>query len=241
MRPKLFNAESKSPFILSRSKLELYFSCKRCFYLDRKLGVSRPSGFPFNLNIAVDTLLKKEFDIYRQKQAPHPLLTENNLAHIVPFTHEKLSDWRDNFKGLQRLHEGSNIILSGAVDDIWYDTLTGELIVADYKATSKPGDVDINAKWQDSYKRQIEVYSWLLAGQHFYVSPVSFFVYCNALTSAKKFDGELKFQTALLSYTTECSWLDVVLPEVRKVLESTETPEHTPDCEYCTFALKSSC
>ena len=69
----IFKPESKEPFRLSRSKIELFIDCPRCFYLDRRLGTGRPPGFPFSLNSAVDTLLKKEFDIHRAKGAPHPL------------------------------------------------------------------------------------------------------------------------------------------------------------------------
>jgi hypothetical protein len=47
---------------LSRSKIDLFLECPRCFYLDNKLGLKRPPGYPFALNSAVDLLLKKEFD-----------------------------------------------------------------------------------------------------------------------------------------------------------------------------------
>ena len=50
---------------LSRSKIALFMECPRCFYIDNVLGVARPPGFPFNLNSAVDALLKKEFDALR--------------------------------------------------------------------------------------------------------------------------------------------------------------------------------
>lgn len=59
----LYDKNSKTLFRLSRSKIDLFLECPRCFYLDRKLGVARPPGFPFSLNSAVDKLLKKEFDI----------------------------------------------------------------------------------------------------------------------------------------------------------------------------------
>jgi hypothetical protein len=59
---KIFNPESKEPFELSRSKIDLFLECARCFYLDRRLGIGRPDSFPFTLNNAVDALLKKEFD-----------------------------------------------------------------------------------------------------------------------------------------------------------------------------------
>jgi len=68
----LFDPSSKEPFKVSRSKLELFIECPRCFYLDRRLVVGRPPGYSFSLNSAVDALLKKEFDFHRAKQTPHP-------------------------------------------------------------------------------------------------------------------------------------------------------------------------
>ena len=59
-----YNPAEERLFKLSRSKVESFVQCKRCFYLDRRLGVGQPPGFPFNLNSAVDNLLKNEFDHY---------------------------------------------------------------------------------------------------------------------------------------------------------------------------------
>ena len=39
----LFNPNGKNNFKLSRSKIDLFLECPRCFYLDRKLGLGRPS------------------------------------------------------------------------------------------------------------------------------------------------------------------------------------------------------
>ena len=54
----MYIPNSGMEFRLSRSKLEQYIECPKCFYLDRVKGVGRPPGFPFNLNSAVDALLK---------------------------------------------------------------------------------------------------------------------------------------------------------------------------------------
>ena len=59
----VYKPEEERYYKISRSKIESYVSCKRCFYLDRKLKVAQPPGFPFNLNSAVDQLLKNEFDL----------------------------------------------------------------------------------------------------------------------------------------------------------------------------------
>ncbi|MBU0767518.1 MAG: hypothetical protein KJ687_00280 [Proteobacteria bacterium] len=47
----------RNKFKLSRSKFDLFIQCPRCFYIDNRLGIKRPPGYP-----AVDTLLKEEFD-----------------------------------------------------------------------------------------------------------------------------------------------------------------------------------
>ena len=37
----------------------------------------------------------------------------------IPAKHEKLNDWRINFTGVQFLHEKTNLLLFGAIDDLW--------------------------------------------------------------------------------------------------------------------------
>ena len=103
---------------LSRSKIDLFVECPRCFYLDNKLGTGRPRGPSFNLNIAVDALLKKEFDVHRANGEPHPLMTNYGID-AVPFQHPALDIWRENFKGLECKHKATGLTVSGAVDDVW--------------------------------------------------------------------------------------------------------------------------
>ena len=74
MPAKLFNPNSEEPFVLSRSRIDNFLECSRCFYLTNRVGIARPPSFPFNLNNAVDELLKNEFDIYREKGKPHPIM-----------------------------------------------------------------------------------------------------------------------------------------------------------------------
>ena len=49
-----YNPESDKPFIMSRSKIDLYLRCKRCAYLDMRLGIKGPKPFPYNLNSRID-------------------------------------------------------------------------------------------------------------------------------------------------------------------------------------------
>jgi len=96
----LFDPKSKEPFRLSRSGLDLFVNCPRCFYIDKRLGTGRPPGFPFSLNSAVDHLLKKEFDIHRAKNKAHPLMKKYGIA-AVPVAHKDLDMWRENFQGIR--------------------------------------------------------------------------------------------------------------------------------------------
>ncbi|MBI4367715.1 MAG: PD-(D/E)XK nuclease family protein, partial [Deltaproteobacteria bacterium] len=158
----LFDPASKEPFKLSRTRLENFIRCPRCFYLDRRLGLDRPSMPGFTLNMAVDALLKKEFDLYRAKGEPHPLMVQHGVK-AVPFKHPNLDTWRENFKGLEYLHKPTNLLLTGAIDDLWV-TPEGKLIVVDYKATSKDSEVTLEDEWKEGYKRQMEIYQWILRG-----------------------------------------------------------------------------
>lgn len=229
----LFNPTDKLPFKVSRSKIDLFLECPRCFYLDRRHGVPRPSGFPFTLNSAVDLLLKKEFDIHRADGTAHPLMVTYGID-AVPFRHKNLDIWRDNFTGVQFLHTPTHLVVTGAVDDIWVSK-DGELFVVDYKATSKDTKVNLDAEWQDGYKRQMEVYQWLLRKNNFRVSDTGYFVYANGRRDKKAFDGKLEFEVLVIPYKGSDAWIDGTLSRIKSCLQSPEVPAPSENCEYCAY------
>lgn len=222
---------------LSRSKIELFMQCPLCFYLDMNRGVKRPAGFPFNLNSAVDKLLKKEFDIHRADQTSHPLMKAYGIM-AVPFDHDNLGDWRNNFKGVRYWHEKTNFLVYGAIDDVWQNSAK-ELIVVDYKATSKKDEVNIDAGWQIGYKRQMEVYQWLLRKNGFKVSDKGYFVYCNGRSDREAFDGKLEFDIKIIPYIGSDEWIEKTLPKIRKVLDTKKLPQANTSCVYCNYRLEA--
>ena len=230
----LYKPDSEEPFKLSRSKIDLFLECPRCFYLDRRLGVGRPPGFPFALNSAVDKLLKLEFDIHRAKGTRHPLI-EKYGVDARPVPHENLSEWRNNFTGVQFLHRPTNFLVFGAIDDLWQNS-RDEYIVVDYKATSKIEDItELNKKWQDGYKRQMEVYQWLLRKNDHTVSDTGYFVYCNGRTDRAAFDGKLEFDVTLIAYDGDDAWIEDALAGAHQCLNDDEIPGAGPDCDYCAY------
>ena len=219
---------------LSRSKIDLFVECPRCFYIDNKLGVARPPGFPFNLNSAVDHLLKKEFDIHRKGKSAHPLMAKYNVA-AIPFEHPDIDTWRENFKGLEVQHKPTGFTVSGAIDDVWVNA-QDELMVVDYKSTSKDEEIiSLDQDWQDGYKRQMEIYQWLLRHMGFNVSSTGYFVYANGQKDRKAFDSKLEFDITLIPYTGNDGWIDKTLLDIKKTLDGTLVPLPSNDCDYCRY------
>lgn len=223
---------------LSRSKIDLFLECPRCFYLDNKLGIKRASFPAFNLNLAVDALLKKEFDFYREKGEKHPIMKEYKID-ALPFKNENLDEWRENFEGIKILHQPTGMTISGAVDDLWINSKK-ELIVVDYKSTSKEEVISLDDFWKDSYKRQIEVYQWLLRQKGFEVSETGYFLYANALKSPDKFDKKLTFELTLLGHQGKPEWVEPTIFKIKEILDSDKIPASTPECEHCGFCRFSS-
>lgn len=218
---------------LSRSKVDLFIQCPRCFYIDNVLGTARPPGFPFNLNSAVDKLLKKEFDIHRRDKTAHPLMDMYGVD-AVPFQHEKMDVWRENFKGVDYFHKPTGFTVSGAIDDVWVNP-SGELHIVDYKATSKDEEVTLDAEWQDGYKRQMEIYQWLFRQNGFTVSDTGYFVYANGKTDVATFDGKLEFDIKVIPYVGNANWIDDTLLAIHACLNQKEIPKNGEACDYCTY------
>lgn len=236
---KTFDPKSTEPFTVSRSKIDVFTECKRCSYLDLRLGVKRPSGPSFTLNNAVDELFKSEFDIHRANGTQHPLAKQYGVD-AVPFDDPRMPEWRDALRrGVKTHHVETNLVVRGGIDDVWV-TPSGELIVVDYKATAKKDAPTTADDLYDSYKKQMEVYQWLFRRNDFKVSSTGYFVYANGRADAKAFDGKLEFDINLVSYTGDDSWIEPTLHELKETLMSDDIPEvgvafGGGPCDFCTY------
>ena len=230
----LYNSNSPETFRISRSKIDLFINCPRCFYLDRKLGVAQPPGYPFSLNSAVDKLLKKEFDIHRANGTAHPLMKAYGID-AVPLSHEKINEWRDSLRaGITFKIDSENVVITGGVDDVWVKP-DGEFIIVDYKATSKEEEVTLDADWQIGYKRQMEIYQWLFRKNGYRVSSIGYLVYCNGNTDKEAFDGKLEFDIKIIPYIGNDSWVEKIVHDAIECLKGDTLPESGKDCDYCKY------
>ena len=222
---------------LSRSKIDLFLNCPRCFYLDIKKGIKRPPGFPFNLNSAVDTLLKKEFDRHREAGTQHPIQIEFGID-AIPANHPMIDKWRQSmqhgviYKDIER-----DLHLYGGIDDLWINS-DGEYHVVDYKATAKSQPVTELAEWTTGYKRQMEVYQWLLRKNGLNVSKTAYFVYCTGNNTAEAFDNKIDFHSHIIHYEGDDSWIEKTISDIHYCLQSTIIPDKSDTCDYCGFFMK---
>ena len=234
-----------NPYELSRYRVENFIKCPACFYLQQVKGVVYPSIPGFNINEATDILLKRDFDKYRGGETTHPFLIKQGLSYLIPYAHENFELWTQSLHfgaegRMNTVHEETNLKIGGGLDDIWLNRDTNQLHIVDYKSTSvksKDKAITLDDRWKESYKRQMDLYVWVMRRKGFDVSDEGFFLYCDAdRFTEEAFLGEdaavMQFKMSLLPYTTKTNWVEPALIEIREILDSARCPSHSRDCEY---------
>ena len=93
----------------------------------------------------------------------------------------------------------------------------------------------LDKDWHDGYKRQMEIYQWLLRQRGFTVANTGYFVYANASKDREAFDAKLEFEVTLVPHTGSTDWVDGVLADIKKCLDGNDAPATAPDCDYCRY------
>jgi len=156
---------------------------------------------------------------------------EKHGVEAVPYNTPEIDTWRHNFTGVQHHHKPTNFLVFGAVDDVWVDS-EGKLNVVDYKATgAKEHHV------YDSYRRQMEIYQWLLKQNNHDVSPKGYFVFARVNKGSGFGEGKavLPFDLFIESIEGDNSWVESALESAREAFDKDESPRASPNCEYCAY------
>ena len=217
---------------LSRSSLKLFQDCPRCFWLDLHHKARRPPGFPYTLSIAVDFLVKQEFDKYRRQGTLPPVLARH-IKDATLYDGPELPQWRDNFKGVQHFDEDLNAMLYGAVDDV-LKFADGSLAVIDYKSS---GAREI--KIYDDYQKQMDIYSYILARNGFQTHPEAYFVFYQVDKSGGGFQNALPFIEQLKAIKVDKSWVGDVFEQAVMVARRDTPPDLETPCEHCIYVQKA--
>ena len=243
-RYTIFDKYREEPFPLSRTAIDEFIRCPRTFILKRKFGVKFPSIPPLTLAVATDHLLKNEFDNLREKRSSDHWLYRKYGLNVVPYAHDEIDVWRNNFKGIRYHHNATNLEVFGAVDDVWEEATSKELFIVDYKSTSKKGIPDIETGWGATYKRQMEIYQWLFKSNGFDVSETGYFLYVNGIKGENSFYsdhegyehiGLMEFSTTLIPYKGDSGWLEDTLTKIKDTLMSDDLPEPNKSHDLNTY------
>ena len=150
-----------------------------------------------------------------------------------------MNAWRDFRKGgLYYKNQEKGYHFWGAVDDIW-KAKDGKLIVSDVKSTSK-NVFDWDDTWKKwdypkAYKRQLEMYQWLLKKNGFDVSDNGFLVYYNGLKNEEMFNQTLKFELHVVKLNCNSNWVENAILEAKLLLEHNSLPNGSTKCETCQY------
>ena len=244
----VFNPNNSSPYELSRTRVENFVRCPACFYLQQVKKVNFPSIPGFNINEATDVLLKRDFDECRAKGTSHPFLKAQGYGHLIPFDHEDFDLWTQSLhfgaKGrFHTIHEETNLKIGGGIDDVWLNTNTGKLHIVDYKSTSLKTagkNITLDDPWKISYKRQMDLYVWVMRRKGFDVSDIGYFLYCDGdrFTSNSFLGSEsatMQFKMSILPYSVRLEWIEPTLFAIQETLYSKTMPRHHEYCEYGKF------
>lgn len=247
-----FDPKRSEPYELSRSRIEEFGRCPACFYMKQVEKIDFPSIPGFLLNEATDVLLKKHFDKYRQTQECPPYLIKQGYDHLVPFQHDNFELWTQSlhYGAAGRMHtvvEEYNLKIGGGLDDVWQDTGTGTLHIVDYKSTSKTtnGPELLDGFFAQAYKRQMDLYVWVMRRMGFEVSDTGYFLYVNGdrATEADFLQpgkGLMEFKVSLIPYETNLKWIDPTLAAIKETLHLPARPDHSEGCEHGKFLKDAS-
>ena len=243
-----FDPQNPAPYELSRTRVENFIKCPACFYLQQVKKIDFPSIPGFNINEATDVLLKRDFDKCREQGVTHEFLSRQGHGHLVPFQHDNFDLWTQSLHygaegRFHTIHEETNLKIGGGLDDVWLNTHTGQLHIVDYKSTSvkKEGKgVTLDDPWKVSYKRQMDLYVWVMRRLGFETSDTGYFLYCDGdrFTESPFLNSEIanmEFKVSLLPYEVQQDWIEPTLLSIKRTLEQEDIPDHNEYCEYGKF------
>jgi CRISPR/Cas system-associated exonuclease Cas4 (RecB family) len=222
----LYNSRQEVNYRLSPSDLTFtYEGCKRCFYQKVVNNVTQPSIPLPSIFSQIASLLKNHYD-GKPTSELHIALPSGIVSHGEKFVKST---------PIQLPDHDSTCYISGRFD-IVVSFDDGSYGVIDFK-TSNP-----RSESAALYSRQLHAYAYALehpAPGKLSLSPVT-------KLGLLYFYPESVNQRGIdrLSYEADVTWVEVekdeqgfldFLDEVMYVLELPEAPEHSPNCQWCSY------
>jgi hypothetical protein len=192
------------------------------------MGVKRPPPYPYALNSAVDALLKDEFDTYRAKNLPHPMLKDNNInARLFP-NQNLLNQWRNNFAGIRFFDPDLQATLFGAVDDV-LEFEEGKIAPLDYKSTGSTA-----ANVYDRFQLQLDTYTFLMEKNGFKTTRKGYLAFY-IVDKSRGFIDRLPFRKEMVQIDTNPSDIYEIFKDAVNCLKQSSPPPHSSDCKFAVW------
>ncbi len=232
-KKKLYTPQQDDLFQISRSSIQSFIECPRCFYLDTVLSIRKPSGLPLPINMAIDSILKKEFDYFRKQNTPHPEVQKFLVEKIKPYDGDEFIEWR---KGAKVFHQKTNLEILGKFDDVWTNENSTKLYLADYKggAVSASGVSELH----QSFRNQMDIYLWIAKQIDARFTNRTFFFYKKL--KKEDFMDDSKFITEIVEYIANDDWVEKVILDIKLCLDNTSPPSSNEDCKHCQYVNQIS-
>lgn len=215
-------SDIKTPLKLSRSKLETFRHCPRCFWLEMN-GKAPPIDMAMGIYNILDTIQKNYYDKHRKDGLP-PLLKGKIPFRLADFNLvEKLR------KGISFKDEKLNATLWGKLDDCFIDNKE-RLVVMDNK-TSSGGPKE---EYEDSYQFQLDTYAYLLVKNSFDIHPDGYLIYFIP-DKESHIDKGIMFDAEAKKFKLDHGRIYDVFKKAVATARKEEPPAQHKECEMCAW------
>lgn len=211
---------------LSPSKLNLFQECALCFWFKEIKGIHRPEGIFPSLPGGMDGVIKKYFDIYREKGELPPELRKDLNGKLLP-DKALMTKWRNWRTGLKYEDRDYNAILYGALDDCLIDP-SGAYVPLDYKTRG----YDLKEDSHEFYQTQLDCYTLMLGANGFEHKSLAYLIYY--IPESVRENGEVKFKVQVKEVKTDPQRALDVLHQAVELLRGPQPQLHTT-CKYCSW------
>jgi CRISPR/Cas system-associated exonuclease Cas4 (RecB family) len=219
--------------ILSPNSLNLFLECPHCFWLEKRMGIKRPPNYPFSLNLAVDELLKEEFDDCRQKGIQPALLDENGIGAKLFSNKRLLSQWRNNLQGIRYYDKALQATLLGAPDDV-LEFENGKIAPLDYKSTGSQAE-----NIYDKFQLQMDIYTFLMEKNGYKTSHKGYLAFY-IIDKSRGVVDRLPFRKKIIEIETNPSDIYEIFVDAVSLLNQETPPPHSQDCQFGKWISKIS-
>ena len=210
------------PLKLSRSKLDAFLHCQRCFWLEVH-GKAPPIDMAMGVYNVLDSIQKRYYDRYRNDGLP-PLLKDKIPLKLADANLvEKLRS------GVSFDDEKLKAVLWGKMDDCFVDG-KGRLVVMDNK-TSSSGP---NEEYEEGYRFQLDVYGYLLMKNGFKVAPYGYLVYYIP-DKESDFNNGIKFKVETRKFKLDANRILDIFRRAVETAREKKPPARHEECEMCIW------